>query len=173
MLPITTTQFLWLYPVSLQLIITICIILATLKRPKAELTSIYICLRLHSYCTSCREEDLGTRLGVKHCRPQLANLSILTLHYSVLWILQLISGAFEHSVLRIIMGNLWFVRPIDCNVKHHIFQSINFQYTQQGNAQIQLKSTAVLPCTCHAHAAQLTIFTVRTVPLNKQLLVLL
>ena len=26
--------------------------------------------------------------------------------------------------------NLWFVRPIDCNVQHHIFQSINFPYTQ-------------------------------------------
>ena len=28
------------------------------------------------------------------------------------------------------VGNLWFVRPIDCNVKHSIFQSINFPYMQ-------------------------------------------
>ena len=28
------------------------------------------------------------------------------------------------------VGNLWFVWPIDCNVKHHIFQHINFPYTQ-------------------------------------------
>ena len=27
-------------------------------------------------------------------------------------------------------GNIWFVRPIDCNVKHCIFQSIIFLYTQ-------------------------------------------
>ena len=42
--------------------------------------------------------------------------------------LQLISGAFEHSVLCIML----FVRPIDCSIKHHIFKSINFQYTQHG-----------------------------------------
>ena len=23
-------------------------------------------------------------------------------------------------------GNIWFVQPIDCNVQHYIFQSINF-----------------------------------------------
>ena len=36
-----------------------------------------------------------------------------------------------------------FVQPIDCNVKHHIFQSIQFliNYTQNGNAQTYLKST--------------------------------
>ena len=30
------------------------------------------------------------------------------------------------------MGNLWLVRPIDCNAKHSIFQRINFLYTQHG-----------------------------------------
>ena len=29
-------------------------------------------------------------------------------------------------------GNLWFVRPIDCNAKHLIFQTINVPYTQHG-----------------------------------------
>ena len=43
--------------------------------------------------------------------------------------LQLISGVFEHSMLHIIMGNLWFVLPIDSNVQHCIFQSISFPYT--------------------------------------------
>ena len=44
-------------------------------------------------------------------------------------LVQLISGAFEHSVLRIVYG---FIRLIDRNVKHHIFQSIDFLYTQYG-----------------------------------------
>ena len=39
------------------------------------------------------------------------------------------------------MGNLWFVRPIDSNVKHCIFQSINFLYTQHWNVQTHLIST--------------------------------
>ena len=30
------------------------------------------------------------------------------------------------------MGNLWFELPIDRNIEHHIFQSINFLYTQHG-----------------------------------------
>ena len=47
--------------------------------------------------------------------------------------------AFEHFVLRI-RENLCFVWPIDCNVKHHIFQCINFLYMQR-NVQMHLKST--------------------------------
>ena len=39
----------------------------------------------------------------------------------------------EHCML-CIMGNLWFVRPIDCNAKHHIFQSINFPTWNVPNA---------------------------------------
>ena len=38
-------------------------------------------------------------------------------------------------------GNLWFVRPIDCNVYHCIFQSINFQYTQHRMFKHTWKST--------------------------------
>ena len=29
-------------------------------------------------------------------------------------------------------GNVWFVWPIDCDIEHHIFQSINFLYTEHG-----------------------------------------
>ena len=43
-------------------------------------------------------------------------------------VIQLISSAFEHY-----LGNLWFVWPIDCNVKHSIFQSTYFPYAQCSN----------------------------------------
>ena len=42
------------------------------------------------------------------------------------------------------MGNLWSVRPIHCNVKHHIFPSIYFLYTQYAMLiQTHLKSTVL------------------------------
>ena len=37
-----------------------------------------------------------------------------------------VSGVFEHPVLHMHTENIRFVLPIDCNVKHHIFQNINF-----------------------------------------------
>ena len=39
------------------------------------------------------------------------------------------------------MGNIWFVWPIDCNVKHHILQRIIFLYMPTLNVQTHLKST--------------------------------
>ena len=56
--------------------------------------------------------------------------------------LKRVSGGFEHSVLSS-MGNLWFVRPIDCSVKHLIFQSINFHIHATRNVQAHLKSTVI------------------------------
>ena len=47
------------------------------------------------------------------------------------------------SIPRCISGNLWFVRPIDCNVEHHIFQSIYFPYTKQ---RIECSNTPEINC---------------------------
>ena len=74
------------------------------------------------------------------------NISVFIGKYT----LQLISGAFEHSVLSII----WFVWPIDCNVKHRIFQSINFPYTQHRmfkRSRSQLYVLVVLTVVNHSH----------------------
>ena len=47
--------------------------------------------------------------------------------------IQLISAASVHVAH---MGNLWFVQPIDCNVKHHTLQTINFRYTVECSTQL-------------------------------------
>ena len=56
-------------------------------------------------------------------------LTVVLLHLPLAYPVHLISSVFEHSVLCV-----WeiFVRPIDCNVKHSIFQSMYFPFTQQG-----------------------------------------
>ena len=51
--------------------------------------------------------------------------------------LQLISGAFEHFHVAY-TGNLWFVLPIDCNVKHCIFQSIKYAHGMFEHTRNQL-----------------------------------
>ena len=67
------------------------------------------------------------------------DLVIINLYFSLL-----ISAAFKHCVLYI-CGNLWLVRPIDCNAKHHIIQSIKCFPVHARNMQTQLKS-----CNCIA-----------------------
>ena len=60
-------------------------------------------------------------------------------------------GAFERVAYN--MGNLWFVCPIDCNIKHHIFQSIYFPYMEHGmfkRSSAEMNCTDLVTSTCEA-----------------------
>ena len=89
----------------------------------------YVVGRLSIWLLLQQADSLGLEI---EC-PQAASLAV--------GYVQFISGVFEHSMLHIIMGDLWFVWPIDCNVKTQHFPKHKFPVHTTRNIQTQLKST--------------------------------
>ena len=71
-----------------------------------------------------------------HCIPAHDATGQLLAQYSLLNFLCCVYGCV-----------VWFVWPIDCNVKHHIFQSINFLYTTQNCSDTIVQNTLEINCT--------------------------